>query len=486
MATAFISYRWEDERFLALVRQFAERLVEAGIGVTLDQFYWDQHPGGPDEGMDNWSSDQVKEAERILIVCSQGWFEAFEGDQPPDDPGAGLGAAYEARLIRTQLNKARWRSPKHRLVVLAGRDPGEIPLDFEHIWRFRSEEDFEQIVAWLKREASPEEPGTAFAVLTEELIPQAPEVRTAARAMIPFVKRLAPRIEFLVAYKQLHDDLQKLEDQHRQIAPHLKHLPEESSRWEDLDLLELEVDKLNEELVEQATEEITTQEARSFEKLEKAHEELKQAVRGRDHAKLRGANKLFGRLLGIWPSHVNTELISTARNLGLPAVLDSLNTLASQLDGTEVDARAAAEFKERVVSMIELHERLTDLIKRHDGWQELDNDLRQVEREVIPQLGRADSDEGLDELQAMWSGLKRATLALCAGEEPEQAAALNTDLAKLEGALEDRQSTTRRNFIAFRGRVTRRFNAVDHDLREECGKLQKLREDLTDFLEGTL
>lgn len=146
MPATFISYRHEGQEFLSQVRDFAERLQGSGIDVRLDQLYSESHPGGPDEGWDRWSSTQVKRADRVLIVCSPGWFRSFEGLQLP---GEALGATHEARLIYTEFYESGWRSAKHRLVTLAGTDPGDIPLDLRHVHRFDSDADFDQVVAWI-------------------------------------------------------------------------------------------------------------------------------------------------------------------------------------------------------------------------------------------------------------------------------------------------------------------------------------------------
>ncbi len=46
----FISYRHESPEHARSVRRLGQLLRQAQLPVTLDQFYLDEHPGGPDEG----------------------------------------------------------------------------------------------------------------------------------------------------------------------------------------------------------------------------------------------------------------------------------------------------------------------------------------------------------------------------------------------------------------------------------------------------
>ena len=54
------------------VRDFAERLREQGIEVILDQLANEEqfNHGGPPEGWERWSYDQVDIADKVLIIGS--------------------------------------------------------------------------------------------------------------------------------------------------------------------------------------------------------------------------------------------------------------------------------------------------------------------------------------------------------------------------------------------------------------------------------
>ena len=50
MPEVFLSYRQTSDPERQRVRTFAERLRSSGITVIFDQFFLDDHPGGPNDG----------------------------------------------------------------------------------------------------------------------------------------------------------------------------------------------------------------------------------------------------------------------------------------------------------------------------------------------------------------------------------------------------------------------------------------------------
>src|SRR2546421_4925168 len=94
MPRVFISYSHDSN---AHVADLAARLRASGVQVTVDS---DTGPGGPSEGWEAWSEAQVKDADRVLIACTETYCRRYE---LKEDPGVGLGAVWEARAIRQLL-----------------------------------------------------------------------------------------------------------------------------------------------------------------------------------------------------------------------------------------------------------------------------------------------------------------------------------------------------------------------------------------------
>lgn len=130
----FISYRHESPEHSRAVRRLGEMLRQADIPVMLDQFYLEEHPGGPDEGWPKWSEDCAIESACVLIVASEGWFAAYNRTEPPS---MGLGAATEAALLRQNFYDTQGQSERIRLIILHQLEADEIPVQLRAWHQFR-------------------------------------------------------------------------------------------------------------------------------------------------------------------------------------------------------------------------------------------------------------------------------------------------------------------------------------------------------------
>lgn len=146
MPRAFISYRQLNYDERKRVRTFAERLRVCSVDVVLDQFYLDDHPGGPGEGWDKWSSDCALKSDFVLIIGTESWFQCFDKTQPP---GTGLGAACEADDLRYRIYKANGVIENIRVVLFHNVDARYVSEKLERYHRFHAERDFANIVKWL-------------------------------------------------------------------------------------------------------------------------------------------------------------------------------------------------------------------------------------------------------------------------------------------------------------------------------------------------
>jgi len=142
----FISYRSENGAHIQRVRALAMRLRAKGLEVVLDQFYLDQHPGGPDEGWLGWSYSEVAKADKILIVGSPGWYRCYDGTEVP---GSGLGAAAETRVIAQRIYNESDVNRIVRIVLFDSAARLGIPPDLQPYYSFHAADDFDSIVEWV-------------------------------------------------------------------------------------------------------------------------------------------------------------------------------------------------------------------------------------------------------------------------------------------------------------------------------------------------
>jgi hypothetical protein len=144
----FISYRHESPDHSRAVRRLGERLRQAGLPVMLDQFYLEDHPGGPDEGWPKWCEDCANKSACVLIIASEGWFAAYNKDEPPD---LGLGAATEADLFRQDLYDQKGHNDRIRLIFLHSIATGSIPVRLRGWHQFRPLDTAgaDELIRWL-------------------------------------------------------------------------------------------------------------------------------------------------------------------------------------------------------------------------------------------------------------------------------------------------------------------------------------------------
>jgi hypothetical protein len=130
----FISYRHESPDHSRAVRRLGEQLRQAGLPVILDQFYLEDHPGGPNEGWPKWCEDCATKSACVLIVASEGWFAAYEKIGPADQ---GLGAATEADLFRQDIWSQKGYNERIRLAFLHPIVASKVPAGLQRWHQFR-------------------------------------------------------------------------------------------------------------------------------------------------------------------------------------------------------------------------------------------------------------------------------------------------------------------------------------------------------------
>lgn len=153
MAQVFLSYRHENEEHRQRVLELGQQLRAAGIDVMLDQFFTDEHPGGPDEKWTRWSAQHAGTG-KVLIIGSRGWFRCYKGTEAP---GIGLGAALEASIIQERIYQSQQKIKDIRIVLLDATDATDLPFELAGIQQFKPLDmagDFEAMCRWIEGKGS--------------------------------------------------------------------------------------------------------------------------------------------------------------------------------------------------------------------------------------------------------------------------------------------------------------------------------------------
>jgi tetratricopeptide (TPR) repeat protein len=103
------------DRVLAL----ADRLRQAGIDAILDQY-----ETAPPEGWPKWMDRQIEEADFVLIVCTETYFNRVGGKAKP---GIGRGVKWESLLAYQDIYDNDSLNAKYIPVLLDGVDESHIP-----------------------------------------------------------------------------------------------------------------------------------------------------------------------------------------------------------------------------------------------------------------------------------------------------------------------------------------------------------------------
>jgi hypothetical protein len=144
----FLSYRHESPEHARAVLRLGQLLRQAKIPVTLDRFYLDEHPGGPNEGWPKWCDDCATKSACVLIIASEGWFAAYEKTPEP----GGLGSATEADLFRQALWDQKGNNDRIRLVFLHQVADGKVPVRLRAWHRFQpfdNDDQLNQLIRWV-------------------------------------------------------------------------------------------------------------------------------------------------------------------------------------------------------------------------------------------------------------------------------------------------------------------------------------------------
>jgi hypothetical protein len=117
----FISYAWESEARVKIIRKLADDLRASGVDAWIDQYEGEM---GPPEGWLSWMAKMIEQASAVLIVCSPKYLRRIRKEEAP---GVGLGATWEAHLIHQHLYDSGLVTDKFRAILIDRSDVASIP-----------------------------------------------------------------------------------------------------------------------------------------------------------------------------------------------------------------------------------------------------------------------------------------------------------------------------------------------------------------------
>ena len=276
---------------------------------------------------------------------------------------------------------------------------------------------------------------------------------------------LLHQIGVLSQYKALHDVLQQLDDCMEMIDGERQRLPQDLRAWGRLAESEPELHAILGEALRLVERSPT--DASWARKLERARDEARAGVEQGALELLSRAINRIADVLGAIPWRVNAQLVALAQVLPLPALVRNLAKVAEQMAALALDEWAASQravFVRGVAALEAIDRRLGQLVRRHDLFQHLDNELRPVESWI-----EADAI-GLAQL---WPDIQPLHAQVCDDLTAAWAPRLVATATELERSLaEAGGQRTAMIFWRYRGQVSQSFNTVDADLLKLCDELQ--------------
>ena len=300
------------------------------------------------------------------------------------------------------------------------------------------------------------------------------DVRTAVVTFQTDFQAASQQIEQMNDYKQIHDLFQILETQYDLINRDQKRLPDDDMAWEDIAIAEPELQaKISDMVTLSKSQTFAEGDVRWANQLETVTDRLHTAVEGDDLEALDGGVRLLYRVLNRYPTRINAQLVAVASALRLDNLEKAITTISSSLAEADVTMDSMVEeVKGGRSALAGLDERLKDLVREHNAWQTIDDEIRRVKAAV--------SQNNLDELEDAWYDVEPMTLELVdAHNRAEWTVNLSKVMADLKPAIEQQlNSKVRRLFMRYHTYVGHRFREVDLELLSLCTELQRVGEQI--------
>ena len=135
----FISYSHDSAEHEARVLTLCNRLRAEADEVDA---IVDQYESSPPEGWPFWMESQIREADFVLVVCSETYLRRVEHRE---EPHKGQGVVWEINSIYNRLYSDKLVSEKFIPVLFEGASPDDIPLPLRGFSRYHLHRDYDSL-----------------------------------------------------------------------------------------------------------------------------------------------------------------------------------------------------------------------------------------------------------------------------------------------------------------------------------------------------
>ncbi len=133
----FISYSHDSKMHLSIVLRLSDRLRSEGVDCHIDQY-----EESPPQGWPSWCEKQVREADFVLVACTEIYLRRFQGEE---ETGKGLGVIWEGHIITQELYNAQGRNKKFVPIMFSSEDEVFIPTPLQGASHYHLPERYDDL-----------------------------------------------------------------------------------------------------------------------------------------------------------------------------------------------------------------------------------------------------------------------------------------------------------------------------------------------------
>jgi hypothetical protein len=303
-----------------------------------------------------------------------------------------------------------------------------------------------------------------------------PEVREQVAVFESDFAAACEQIALIVDYKELHDLLHELVFAYNMLPYEAESLARDSTAWSAVNLFEMKLQSACENASAiAARSQIPKSETSWVRDLAEADQLLVQAVNETDGRRVYMAMRLLKRVFDLIPSYINTRLNGAARAFRLSALVGTLRRVHEAIPRFHLDPEDVRRFAKGIDDLAEVSASLNLSVEEHHTWQELDGELKVFEDTV-------EGDRW--DLEWFWTRFKQKAEPLYTSREEQWALALAARGRTLDARIQANDSAgIKEAFRMYRSQADMHFYLVDKNLKELCGRLRTVGDELGKVLD---
>lgn len=306
------------------------------------------------------------------------------------------------------------------------------------------------------------------------LIETSPQIRSTVAVFYERLSFARQRVRALITLKTIHDHLHGLQYKDLpSLVRELSRFPDDEAAHDSIAMAASEIATVVAQVrVMVASGAIAAEAVTWCPQLLKIAGEIDAALAVANRGVIEHAARRAHTIVGTNLSKLNNELARLADDLRPGDLAAPLQELHERLKQMNVDQADVERLAAGIGGLLDLHAGLTALVKIHNGWQTLDDELRRIESSL-----RVDTSD----LEWSWSSLYEQITAVCAVQESWAVVicARRDSLAEALGVAQ--APRVRVEFDRLQLLVGRQFFFIDQRLKEHCDRLNYFRDPLNDL-----